>query len=500
MFYSVARGSTHSARFSWTHLRDHNLRTLVLAAVLGVGVVPAQADWFALADESIAEFTLNQTLTDDQCHASVAMDSLGNATIPWESVVSGSGRDNIFAIVDEGGVLFDFDGVPGAPFDNEESVATSTADDQRHPDVVTSREPTANDDDSIIVWSSGSDTAHEFDTYVRVFDAEDGTPGPNADHKANDGIKSARRTWPDVAVVRCGGDYPACVTGEAGNGEFVVVWARSIGGTIPPTAKVMARAYTDTGLPITDPLQLGDTFDLSTTPPHQVLPDVAVDHEGNAIAVWVDLDETADPIETTLRYCEFDLFETSPAGCTGSETVVIDPNNSGEGQVRPSVDLTSNGDLLFAWTEWPAGNQVESKSSSWFKRYSGALIDGPFHVDWDAATPALGHHRVVARFVDDNLDHILLAWTFDNNGSDGDILGREVCMDSNGDPTGPAEVTLNSTTTGDQLRPSIDFGTVDGGDVRVWVTWESLDDGVSTTGLDIRGRAWDPQSSACTSP
>ena len=143
---------------------------------------------------------------------------------------------------------------------------------------------------------------------------------------------------------------------------------------------------------------------------------------------------------------------------------------------------------------------MESKSSSWFNRYSGALVDGPFHVDWDATTPALGHHRVVAKFVDDDPDHIAMVWTFDNNGSDGDILGREVCMNSNGDPSGPVEETLNTTTAGDQLRPAIDFGTVDGGDVRIWVTWESLDHGGSTTGLDIRGRAWDPQTSACVSP
>ena len=176
-------------------------------------------------------------------------------------------------------------------------------------------------------------------------------------------------------------------------------------------------------------------------------------------------------------------------------------------QIRPAVDITSDGDLIFAWTEWPTNDQDESETDSYFLRIDSNNVEkGPYHVaDFSAPSPTsspTGDHRVVVRFLDDDADVVLMAWTLDvsiSPNTGGDIQGRPVCFDETTgvpDSNGPSISTLNETTNGDQVRPAFDYDPVAGetDTWMVWVTWESRDvDGGSptTTEWDVRARAWE---------
>jgi len=479
--------------------KSASIKTVPLVlALVGVSaatvVSPARADWFEIGDESIAEQRLNTFVSNNQDHATVALGSGGLAIAAWHSNVA-SGLDAMYSILGLDGAHLDLD-PPNGGF--EDLASLSTSDDQSVPDVVSSRGVDGLDV-AIIAWSSGSDVTNAFDTHVNLFD----TSGPfsGREHKANGLVPSHRKTYPDVAAVRCDGEYPPCQP-DVGNGWFVVVWAQTTGGS-SSQVEILSRAYDASGEPLRESVtRLNNEVIDQTTPWAKILPDVAVNHQGDAVAVWEYIDHSTVPPHTVLRYCEFNPFYESPALCS-ADSEVHPPQTAGEGQIRPSVDLTTSGEIAIAWSEVPMDSIVDSQASSWFWRQTEQNEgEGPFHVDFKTESPEKGHHLVVARFVDDDPDHLVMAWTFDDaNG--GDILGREVCMTPSGspDPLGPDEVVLNERTAGDQKRPALDYGYVESlNKTRVWVTWESLDrSGASgvIARYDIRGRAWDPAASGC---
>ena len=442
-----------------------------LSCLLVVVAVPASAAWWN--DVLFAEFAVNlESTTNDQSHATMALDSGANQTATWESVtalgpLNVDSLHSIFTAADGNG-----DGAPdpvlfGGPGDTEKMIHDSSSNLQRTPDTESSREVLPENEVMVHVWAEGTESMDSatYDVYARIFDATGNIVGPAAAIKVNTQVSEAR-AWPDVDVVRC--DPGECDPGIP-NGSFVVVWTHWEIDSGNNVAHIMARAFDPLGNALSGAIQLDQTFSLppfNFPPPFTITPDVAVNATGDAIAAWdrVDFNPQTPEIDVAVR--EFNAF----AGTFLTNDELIAPVTDWD-QQRPMVDYTDMGDAVITWVEWPELNHKLSLTRSYFTRkLAGGNWEAVEHVSVDnpPQSEPFGQLLPVVRFVHGQADRILLAWT-----KLGDIVMREIDYVIQPLGNNPVEQTVNDRTSGWQIRPAFDLVNF-GGETRIAVAWESV--------------------------
>jgi Ca2+-binding RTX toxin-like protein len=319
------------------------------------------------------------------------------------------------------------------------------------------------------------------------------------------------------------------------DGGFVVTWTDlSATGGDTSGAAVRARFFDAAGA------KSGSEILVNATPTlDQNAPEVATLEDGRIVWVWSDESGTGgDTSGTAIRGRIYDpetrLF--------GSE-FLVNTTTTGN-QAEPSVATLSGGEFAVAWTdqgtweirgqafgangaklgsEWldavpflpksqpfitalPDGNAFVNWVSSWegtvndefgrdvdgqLHRADGTLVDryGIGHNDYDQVGPAataLSDGRVVVAWQD--------SVPYDPDGSGSQIRAGVLDFHSGTGGDYADDITVNSTTTGDQAQASLTTLT----DGRVVATW--TDQGINTdgSGTAIRSQVLDPRGSAIT--
>ncbi|GAB4419154.1 MAG: hypothetical protein Fur0044_15430 [Anaerolineae bacterium] len=194
------------------------------------------------------EFRVNTTTTSDQAKPSLALDAAGNFVVVWQS----SGQDGSNA-----GIYGQRYTAAGVAQGSEFRVNTTTANGQIFPSVAMD-----SDGDFVVVWQSFEQDGSGYGVYVQRYNAAGAPQG--AEFRANTYTSGSQRN-PSVAM--------------DADGDFVVVWQSF--GQDGDEYGVYGQAFRASGAP------LGSEFQVNTyTTEAQLLPQVAMDADGDFVVVW----------------------------------------------------------------------------------------------------------------------------------------------------------------------------------------------------------------------
>ena len=194
------------------------------------------------------EFQVNTYLMGSQAHPDVAIDSVGNFVVVWDSWEQDGSGAGIF------GQRFDSNGSTQGP---EFQVNSWTSFDQEEPAVTM----LANGQ-FIVVWHSSEQDGDQYGIFGQRYHAN-GNPQGN-DFQVNT-FTTSTQSYPDVQA------------NDAG--QFTVVWQSW--GQDGDDIGVFGQLYNASGI------RVGDEFQVNTsTTDNQREPSVAMDGAGNAIVAW----------------------------------------------------------------------------------------------------------------------------------------------------------------------------------------------------------------------
>jgi hypothetical protein len=137
------------------------------------------------------------------------------------------------------------------------------------------------------------------------------------------------------------------------SGNAVAVWARSNGSN-----NIVQSSFRPAGG------AFGATVDLSATGQSALLPQVAFDASGNALAVWARLNGTNEIVQSSLR----------PAG--GAFATPVDLSATGQDAFDPQVAFDASGNALAVWRRFNGSNDIVQSSF----RPAGGVFAAPVDV------------------------------------------------------------------------------------------------------------------------
>jgi hypothetical protein len=185
------------------------------------------------------------------------------------------------------------------------------------------------------------------------------------------------------------------------NGNAVAVWQQEAAGRLDVWARHYAASSADwEGAELIETLDTGDAL----------RPQVAMDPHGNAVAVWSQDDGTSDDIWSN-RY--------TPSGGWGMAQR-IEGNDSAEAR-RPKIAMDPDGSAVVVWTQ-PDGVHI----SIWSNRYTPSF-------GWGAAEPIENWDRGRAREVEVAMDpngNAVAVWSMRVRGNDEIWFNRLAWPDS----------------------------------------------------------------------
>jgi len=211
-----------------------------------------------------------------------------------------------------------------------------------------------------------------------------------------------------------------------GNGNALVVWTRFNG--LCQCDKIQARTLSSAGV-------LGAVQDLSAGGQNAEVPQVGIDANGNALAVWQRFDGTNDRVQARTR---------SSAGVLGAVQTLSD---AGRNAFSPQVAVNAAGAGLVDWTRFDGLNdriQARTLSASGVlgsvQDLSAALQDAEEpQVAIDAGGNALA---VWERF--DGANFLIEARTLSAAG----VLGSVLTLSAAGQPAFSPQVAVNGNGNG----------------------------------------------------
>ena len=244
------------------------------------------------------EFPVNTYLSSSQSNAAVAMDSMGNFTVVWQSNFQDFSNEGIYAQ--------QFDDV-GNTVGSEFIVNTSTTGDQI--DAAAAIDGAGN---WLVVW-------HDENTLAGVVYAQAYHTGSGVDVLVNN-TTSGSQLGAQIAMDKMG--------------NYVVTWYGS--GNGDSNNGIYAQRFDAGGN------KLGGEFLVNTTTiSSQAYPDIAMDESGNYVVVWASFAQDGNLWEIFgQRY--------SANGNPDGNEFQVNTTKSGD-QLYPTVALNNDGSFIVAW-------------------------------------------------------------------------------------------------------------------------------------------------------
>ena len=276
------------------------------------------------------EFQVNTYTTDEQTDPMVAMDSLGNFVVVWESYGS-DGTDDDYNSVQ--GQLYDSD---GDPVGGEFQVNTFTT--SRQESVAVAADGQGN---FIVVWQSNLENIQG-----QIYDVSGAAVGG------------------EFEIQTTGyGDNPAVAANSVGN--FVVAWQTEEGGGADTSrTSIEAQRYDANGNPV------GGQFQVNTyTTDWQEKSTVAMDSQGNFIIAWKSdgsLGTDLDGDSVQAQY--FDTGGTPVGSQYGAPSRFLSRTN------RTVVRMTGQGNFVVVWDSFASPTDSSSRSVHGQRYSAGAEV------------------------------------------------------------------------------------------------------------------------------
>lgn len=326
------------------------------------------------ANPSRADFRVNTYISDDQVNPDIAIGSLGNFVITWQSEDQDGDGDGVFARI------YNASATPISP---DFRVNTTTQGDQITPAVATDAS-----NNFVVVWSSDQQTGgfSGQDVYAQRFDAAGSPLG--LEFRVNRSIQQDQAN-PDVASdalgnfvvvyeseqqdantigqdtsgtgifaqrfdrngallgsefrvnTRTENDQSVPVVAMNSQGEFVVVWVSN--GQDGSGGGVFGQRYNSSGVAIGTEFQVG-----TATDGDQTSPAVAIDDTGSVVVVWQSDDQDDDDDGNGIYAQRFGLN-----GNPGHQ-ILVNTTTNGE-QENPAVATDASGNFTVVWSSEDEG-------------------------------------------------------------------------------------------------------------------------------------------------
>ena len=397
------------------------------------------------------EQQINQRTSGDQDSAQVVALVDGGFLVVYESY--GGGLDN-----SGDGIVARRYGADGQAVTDEFLVNTTTAGSQRMPSAVGTA-----DGGYIISWESGNQAVIQ-----RIYDA---------DNQASDEITVAAGS----NIGAQGGPEMALFTDEAHSGMYITVWNATGGPSDSASTGVVGQIFGADGQP------LGDAFQVNTTTDKmQNYPDVITLADGSVVVFW-DTDG-GGAVGSDIRAAHYRVDpETGHASLLGSGDFVVNSYTAGKQYKPVGVALEDGGYLII----WGSEGGDGSGSAIYAQRYDAD--DNRVGREFMINTTTQGNQGTGGDSVD--VTHILdatltadgnvyVSWQSDN--VDGSGMGVEgIVIDP--DAAYYSEFTVNSTTAGNQTDSQV-VSLPSGGVYVVWVCAEGSGTVIKGQMLDARGQ------------
>jgi hypothetical protein len=370
---------------------SHLFRAGSLSLLL-IGVASAQTPG--------GEFRVNTYTTSSQSGSSLAMEPDGDFVVVWQSYVQDGSYSGVF------GQRF---AASGAARGGEFRLNTDTTGRQVEPAVAV-----GSSGDFVVVWQSGDDGS-TWGIRGRRFDAAGSAIG----------VEFQVNTYTTFDQ-----EYPH--VGRASDGRFVVTWGSRSDDS---GYGIAARRFDASGNPT------GSEFVVNTyTTGGQYFGDLAVEANGNFVAVWEDFVGNRDGSGSAIFGQRFDASGTR----LGSE---FQANSYTTGSQRvPSISLSPAGGFVVTWFgRFGDGGGYETVA----RRFdaSGAAAGNDFVVNMFTTGS-----QVFGRVAHDGAGNFVVTWQGLEAGYSSGTFAQS--FDASGVRRG-AEFWVNSYTTGAQTFPSV---------------------------------------------
>jgi hypothetical protein len=362
------------------------------------------------------EFRINTYTTGGQAKARPAMEPDGDFVVVWMS----SSQDGDYL-----GVFGQRFAASGAPRGSEFRINTYTTGFQGNPAVAVGSKG-----DFVVVWQSIQDGSASSIQGQRFDSAGNAIGGEFQVNTYTTGVQY----------------YPR--VGRASDGRFVVSWSSQLADG--SAYGIAARRFDASGNP------LGSEFVVNTyTTGLQGVGDVAVEANGNFVAVWEDYDNNRDGSGPAIVGQRFD----ASGNRLGSELQVNSYTTDRQG--LPSVSVSPAGGFVVAWM---SRLQDGSGLGAFARRFdaSGNAVGNDFLVNTYTTGSQSGLFGQVAH---DARGNFVVTWRGNGAGDYGTFAQR---FSATGARRG-AEFRVNTYTTGVQTQPSVTSDLVG----NFVVTWES---------------------------
>ena len=282
---------------------------------------------------------------------------------------------------------------------------------------------------------------------LAAWDGSLGITSPGTETRANTSTTGAQTTWPtrrDVAI--------------DGSGNFVVVWNDG------NSSDIYARRYDSAGSPLSTQFRVN-----TNTSSQDERAVVAMNASGAFVVVWQS--DSQDPDGSAGIYAQ--AYDASGAAVGGEFRVNQTTSN---GQLSPSASMDAAGNFVVSWTS--TGQDSGSTYGVYARRFgaTGTALGNEFLVN----TTKSGDQEASSVAVNTSGDFVI-AWQ-STSGQDGNGAGvYAMCFNSAG-VAQTGELLVNTSTAGDQLRPSVAIAA--NGDFMV--TWSGA--GTGGVGSDAYGQ------------
>jgi hypothetical protein len=334
-------------------------------------------------------FRVNKVVTGIQLKPKVQLLTNGNTIFVWQGSVTAGGRPQIYARFANGGAKNA--GAYGSNFyTGDILVNTYTADQQVDPAVAA-----LPDGSAVITWSSYEQDGSMWGVYARRLSPK-GTAmaekkgASTKQFLVNQYTKFNQRN-PDVAALGT-------------NGNYVITWI-SEQETSPKGVDVYARVFADSGIPLTDEIQVSSGSNICATPSV-----AATNSDGGFTVVWAEKD-------ALVLSNSWDVWGRpfSAAGTPEATAFKINTYLYGD-QYLPKIAAGPWGSLV-VWTSLGQDGSHEGV----YGRYlaGGSQLSGPeFRVNTTTAGQQM--HQAVAW----NGNQFLVVWTGFSGASGFDLYGQ----------------------------------------------------------------------------
>jgi hypothetical protein len=363
-----------------------------------------------------SEFQVNTYTTNYQSGPSVGMDSDGNFVVVWQSMLQDGSYKGIYAQrYDSGG------GTQGGEF----RVSTETWGEQF--DASIAMEP---DGDFVVTWTSDWQDGSGYGVYAQRYDAAGVARG--GEFRVN---------------ARTVDDEKNASVGVNSDGDFVVTWiSRSQDGS---GWGIYGQRYDETT----------GAFRVNTTTLNsQEKPAIAMDADGDFVAVWESGDQ-----DGSLWGVYGQRFNA--AGIAQGPEFLVTTNTVGS-QLAPTVAMDADGDFVVAWSDGLYLGIYAQRFTA-----AGVRLGGEFRVD---TAPGGGSKEQASVAMDADGDFVV-TWQW-WNGPGEDWWGVYAQRFNAAGVALGTEFRVNTHTTNIQLYPSTAMD-ADGDFVIAWQSHEQDGDG-----------------------